>query len=74
MSGMLLQVVLKLPLGQTNVQQVSCKVGIIQGHNLLCSLVSLWAVLQAWKYLEVAVKLFNLDKKLTNQSPVGLFQ
>ena len=45
--GILCQIVLHLPLGWTPAQQVSCKVGNIQGRNLLGSLICLWAVVQA---------------------------
>ncbi len=53
---------------------MSRKVSIIKRQYLLGSLISLWAVVQAGQCLEVAVKLFYSDKKLTNRNPVGLFQ
>ena len=46
-SGVLLQVVLSLRLGQTHVQEVNQDVDIIQGHYPLCSLVSLWAAVKS---------------------------
>ena len=41
-SGILCQVVLGLPLDWTSVQEVSCKVSIIQGQYVLGCLVGLW--------------------------------
>ncbi len=57
--------------GWTHEQQVSHKVGIIQGQNHLCHLVSLCTVIQAQEHLKVAVKMSHLDKKLTNQNLGG---
>jgi hypothetical protein len=53
---------------------VSHEVSVIQGQYLLGGLISLWAVIQARQCLEVAVELFNPDKKLLNQNPMWLLQ
>ncbi len=42
---------------QTQEQKVCCKVSVILGQYLLSCLIGLQAVVQAWKCLEVAVKL-----------------
>ena len=50
------------------------KVSIIKRQYLLGGLISLRAVEQAGQCLEVAVELFNSDKKMTNRNPVGFLQ
>ena len=47
-NGILCQVVLHVPLDWSHVQQVSCKVGLIQGQYLFGGLISLWTVVQVW--------------------------
>ena len=73
-SGILRKVILGLPPGGTHSQQVSREVSVIQGQYFLGRRIRLGTVKQARQRLEIAVKLFDSDEKLTYRNPIGLFQ
>ena len=53
---------------------MSHEVSIVQGQFLLGVLINLWAVVQAWYCLKVAVQMFNSNKKMMNRNTAWLLQ
>ena len=53
---------------------MSREVSVIQGQYFLGRRICLGTVKQARQRLEIAVKLFDSDEKLTYRNPVGLLQ
>ena len=50
------------------------EIGVIEGLTWLCHTASLWAAVQMWENLEIAIELFNLLEKLMDWYSVGHLQ